>query len=214
MGFGRIGPVLRPQAARLSGAFHGRPAGPPSPARQTGAQAGRPPSGFRYRQGERLCPMQTRKSVKRKTASGSRAGRPHASRPACALDAASNLPLRNARYASPARRRETPPAGPATRGCAQRENRVATRPARPSTSASGPAGREPRVRPRALAPAAARPPPRRGAPPASRAWRSGRTLHTTPLLFWEREGSGIGCRRVSHRPGCLVGGVSGISYRQ
>ena len=33
-------------------------------------------------------------------------------------------------------------------------------------------------------------------------------------LFWEREGSGIGCRRVSHRPGCLVGGVSGISYRQ
>ena len=33
-------------------------------------------------------------------------------------------------------------------------------------------------------------------------------------LFWEREGSGIGCRRVSHRPGCLVGGFSGISYRQ
>lgn len=33
-------------------------------------------------------------------------------------------------------------------------------------------------------------------------------------LFWEREGSGIGCRRVSHRPGCLVGRFSGISYRQ
>ena len=165
MGFGRPGPLLRPQAARLSSTLRGT-----SRRRFVGGMS---PFRIPISMGRTSWPIVTWKSGNNATASGSRAGRPRASRPAYARSAARGLPRPTARCASRARRRETARAGLATRGCAPRENPDGTWIAPARMSASGRAGRGPRAGPRAFAPGVASARRWRDNRPASRAWRSG-----------------------------------------